>query len=459
MALTPLPLKVKLAYGMGELAGAVPVSLAAFFLLYFFTSVVGLSPALAGSILLLGRVWDAINDPIVGWLSDRTRSRLGRRYPWMVYGAIPLALCCTLLWVVPPLERQSSLFLYYGLLSLAIYVAFTAVQLPFTALAAELTPDYDERTSLMGIKAGFSIGGSLAALVLAQIVFAQVSQPRQQYLILGLISSGVAVVAIAVCVMGTYRRYWQVESLRLERTSPPPVPLATQLHSLVQNQAFRQVLGLYLFAWMGVQVTAAMLPYFVDSWMGLPETHFAQMALAVQSTALVAMVGWSWLGHRAEKRTLFLLGAPISIVCLLCLVTVQPAQVSWMYALAVGVGIGVSTLYLAPFAMLPDVIDLDELHTGQRREGLYFSAVVFLQKLGLAIALFLSGQVLEWTGFSAQAAQQPAAALWAVRLLLGPIPALLLAASLWFAWRYPISRRKHQEILLSLNARQEQQNS
>jgi glycoside/pentoside/hexuronide:cation symporter, GPH family len=458
-----MSLPSRVAYGVGELAGAIPVSLAAFFLLYFLTTVVGLSPALAGSVLLLGRVWDAVNDPVVGWLSDgqgptlwghRTHSPLGRRYPWMVYGAVPLALGCVLLWWVPPLEGQGSLFAYYALLSVGIYLAFTAVQLPYTALAAELSDDYDERTSLIGFKSAFSIGGSLLGLVLAQIIFAQVAQPRQQYFLLGLVSGGIALVAIAICVLGTYRRYWQMEAQRRQRPRAASWSLANQIQSLWQNVAFRQVLGLYLFAWMGIQVTAAMLPYFVAAWMGLPETHFAQMALTVQGTAIVSMAGWGWLGKRTEKRTIFLAGAPISGVCLLGLVTVQPGQIAWMYALAAGVGLGLATLYLVPFAMLPDVIDLDELQTGHRREGVYFSAVVFLQKLGLAIALFLSGQVLNWTGLTADATAQPPSALWAIRLLIGPLPALLVAGSLWFAYRYPLSRQQHQEIVLKLQAQQ-----
>jgi GPH family glycoside/pentoside/hexuronide:cation symporter len=122
-----------------------------------------------------------------------------------------------------------------------------------------------------------------------------------------------------------------------------------------------------------------------------------------------------------------------------------------MYSLGILAGLGVATLYTMPFAMLPDVIDLDELQSGQRREGLYFSSLVFLQKLGLAAALFLSGQLLSWTGYSPQAVTQPDQALWAIRLLIGPLPALLLLGSLWFAYRYPISRDHHRQILAALD--------
>jgi GPH family glycoside/pentoside/hexuronide:cation symporter len=127
-----------------------------------------------------------------------------------------------------------------------------------------------------------------------------------------------------------------------------------------------------------------------------------------------------------------------------------------MYALGVVAGMGVATLYLIPFAMLPDVVDLDELQTGRRREGLYFSALVFLQKFGLAAALFLSGQLLHWTGYDPQAATQPALALWTIRLLIGPLPALLLLGSLWFAYRYPIDRDRHRQILEALEVQRHQ---
>ncbi|WOD40083.1 MFS transporter [Nodosilinea sp. E11] len=455
--LPPLPFSVKVFYGVGELAAAVPASLSAFFVLYFFTTVAGLSPALAGAVLLFGRFWDAINDPLIGWLSDRTVSPWGRRYPWMLGGVIPLAISSVLLWTVPPFASQWGIFAYYIVLSLFAFAAFTTVQLPYTALAAELADDYDERTDLIGMKSAFSIGGSIVALLMAQAVFARVADPARQYIILGALSASLAVVIIGLCVAGTYRRYWQVQAGRPRLATDTQSPaLLPQLRSVFSNSAFRQVLGLYLCGWMSVQVTAAMLPYFVGAWMGLPATHFAQMALAVQGTAIAMLWGWDWVAKRTGKRTVFLMGAPLAALALGGLATVQPGQVVWMYSLGVIAGIGVATLYMVPFAMLPDVVDLDELNTGLRREGLYFSALVFLQKLGLAIALFISGQVLGWTGYVANADSQPAAALNAIRLLIGPLPALLLVVGLWFCYRYPISRDRHQQILLALQTQRQQ---
>ena len=411
----------------------------------------GLTPALAGSVLLFGRLWDAINDPLVGWLSDRTESRLGRRYPWMLLGVIPLSICFVLLWTVPPVTTQWGLFSYYAVLSLFAFASLTAVQLPYTALAAELSDDYDERTALISMKSAFSIGGSILGLVMAQIIFERVNDPAAQYRLLGQLSASLAVFMIVICVLGTYRRYWQVQANR-PRLAPnaAATSLLSDIRSVFRNAAFRKILGLYLCGWVGIQLTAAMLPYFVDVWMGLPESHFARMALTVQGTAIAMVIVWERVARLSGKRTVFLLGAPLAVLALSALITLQPGEVFMMYVLGVFAGMGVATMYMVPFSMLPDVVDLDELETGLRREGLYFSAVVFLQKLGIAVALFASGSFLGLTGFAADAESQPLAVLWAIRLLIGPLPAILLLGSLWFAYRYPINRRCHQQILLAL---------
>lgn len=451
--LPPLPFSVKLTYGSGELAAAIPSSLSAFFVLYFFTSVAGLTPALAGGVLLFGRLWDAINDPLIGWLSDRTRSPLGRRYPWMLVGVVPLAVCFVLLWTVPPVQRQWQLFAYYATLSIFAFASLTAVQLPYTALAAELSDDYDERTALISMKSAFSIGGSILGLLMAQVVFDRIADPRAQYHLLGKLSASSAVFMIMICVAGTYRRYWQVQAGRSTlKPRSSSTSLIAEIRSVFNNSAFRKILGLYLCGWIGIQLTAAMLPYFVNAWMGLTESHFARMALTVQGSAIAMVLVWERVAKLSGKRTVFMVGAPLAILALVSLMTIQPGEVVLMYLLGIIAGAGVATMYMVPFAMLPDVIDLDELQTGLRREGLYFSALVFLQKLGIAVALFVSGQLLDITGFIANAPTQPANALWAIRFLIGPLPAMLLLCSLWFACKYPISRQRHHQILVELHS-------
>lgn len=448
---TRLSFQTKFAYGVGELGTAIPIGLAVFYLLFFLTEVVGLSPTLAGTVLLVGRAWDAVSDPIIGWLSDRTHSPWGRRYPWLVFGALPLGFFTCMLWLVPPLTSQAGLFIYYVLMALGGYTAFSVVILPMVAIATELTPDYDERTSIMSVRSGANIIGSMVGLVLAQTIFALVDNTRQQYMLLGGVSGVFIVLAIAVCVVGTYGQYqWVMQP----QTEVSPHSMGLQLQRVFENRAFRWVMGLYLCSWVGVQVTAAMLPYFVTDWMQLGEQHFTQMAIAIQGSSVAMLPFWLWCTKRTTKQMVYFLGAPLALLGVCFMGLLQPHQISLMYLVGMITGAGLSTFYLVPFAMLPDVIDEDELRTGERQEGMFISLMVFLQKVGGAIAIFLAGSLLEWADHVG-----PEQRLLVIRLLASAVPSLLIVGGLYCVHRYPLTRQIHHRIRLQLERNREQPQS
>lgn len=456
-----LDFKTKLAYGVGELGGAIPNNILVFYVLFFLTNVAGLNSSLAGGVLLVAKAWDAINDPLIGWLSDRTRSRLGRRYPWMLVGAIPLGLFFFLQWVVPPINNQWLLFSYYTAVAILFYASISSVLVPFSSLAAEITQSYDERTSLVTFKSTFWVGGSIFVLGLAQIIFARVEAPTS-YLLLGACCGFLATLSVYISVFGTYERYKIMQGRRHQVEEPEKIPILKQIKIALSNRPFLYVIGIYLCSWLGVQVTAAILPYFVIDWMGLSKSHFSQMALTVQISSLVAMFFWGAIAQRFGKKAIYCMGIPLTICAQAGLFFIQPGQVSLMYILAVLAGLGLSTAYIVPWSMLPDVVDLDELNTGQRREGIFYGFVVQFQKLGLAAALFLVGRILDWAGLIPAVASQPPpiqpnSVLWAIRLIIGPIPTLILICGLVLAYFYPITRSKHEEILLKLKERRDNQ--
>ncbi len=437
------------------MSSEVPGSILTFFMLFFLTNVAGLNPALAGATLLVGKVWDAFNDPLVGWLSDRTQSRLGRRYPWMLWGAIPMGLLFALQWWVPPTSNQIGLFIYYSAIALLFDTASTTVIVPYSTLGAELTRHYDERTSLVSYKAAFSIGSSILGLVLAQLIFARISDPRSKYFMTGAICAGVAVLAAFLCVWGTHKRFRELEAERSQIERPTTPPLSQQIRLAFSNRPFLYVVGIYMCSWVGLQVTAAMLPYFVINWMGLPDEHFTQMALAVQGTALVTMPLWGWLGQKFGKRTIYCMGVPLTLIAQAGLFLLQPGQLVLMYALGALAGAGLATAYLVPWSMLPDVVDLDELQTGHRREGIFYGFVVPMKKIGAAISLFLVSTLLAWSGLVSggtdQPVIQPDSALQMIRWLVAPIPSVVLIGGLILAYVYPITRDRHQQILMQLS--------
>lgn len=466
-----LSFPTKLAYGAGDLGPAITANILAFFLLFFFTNVAGLNAGLAGSVLLIGKIWDAVNDPIVGMLSDRTNHRWGRRLPWMLWGAIPFGIFFFLEWVVPqfssnPTANQWGLFWYYVIISLLFNTAYTAVNLPYTALTAELTQDYNERTSLNSFRFTFSIGGSILSLILAQIIFAVVKSPdgsgaasTLQYAILGAVCAVISVLPLYWCAFGTRDRVLAAERQRIATSdSEASLPFAEQLKIAFSNRPFLYVIGIYFCSWLAVQVTAAIIPYYVVNWMQLSEAQFIQVTLAVQGTALIMLFVWSAISDRVGKKAVYFMGMGFWVIAQAGLFFLQPGQVALMYGLAVLAGFGVSTAYLIPWSMVPDVIELDELQTGQRREGVFYAFMVLLQKMGLAIGLFLLGVGLEWAGFQERLPgqplpQQPESALSAIRVAIGPLPTLALLLGLVLAYFYPITREVHAEILLKLQER------
>jgi GPH family glycoside/pentoside/hexuronide:cation symporter len=197
--------------------------------------------------------------------------------------------------------------------------------------------------------------------------------------------------------------------------------------------------------------------------MQMPEATFPQVAIAVQGTALVMLFVWSSISKRYGKKSVYFMGMGVWIIAQAGLFFLQPGQVGLMYILAILAGCGVSTAYLVPWSMIPDVIDLDELNTGQRREGVFYSFMVLLQKIGLAVGLFLVGQALDIAGFISTVPGQPApiqpdSALLAVRFAIGPLPTIVLIIGMIFTFLYPITKEVHADILLQLSEKKRQEN-
>jgi GPH family glycoside/pentoside/hexuronide:cation symporter len=447
-----LSLATKLAFGAGDAGAGITATLLVFSFLVFLTDVAHLKPGLASSVLAIGKIWDAFNDPIIGVLSDRTRSKWGRRHAWMICAAIPFGLLFSLHWIVPPFlseDHQMGLFWYYVAVSIAFNTAFTAVNLPYTALSPQMTQDYDERTSLTGFRFAFSIGGSLAALAFGFVLSQQTLPPAQQYALLGGISAIASIVTIYWCVWGTTDP--TAGELPPIETLQPQASWWQEIRDALTNVPFRYVIGIYLCSWFAFQLTATTIPYFVTYYMGV-DSYFA-VALIVQGSAMLALFLWAKLGETIGRRGVYFLGTGLWTIAQAGLFMITPAQQGLMYVLCALAGVGIATAYLVPWSMITDVTDLGELQTGERREGTFYSLMVLLQKLGLAFGLAMVGQALEKFGFDSTLPAQSDSVLTALRVLVAPFPACILAIGLVLAYFYPLTKSVHAEILLQLSDR------
>lgn len=445
-----LPFGRKLAFSTGDLATSIPLAILMFFQLYFLTDVARLDPALAGWAVGLGKVWDAINDPLFGLISDRIRSRFGRRRVVLLFAAVPLGLSFMLMWMVPPFG-QMGLAIYYTLSFILFDTLFTFIHVSYNALTPEMTPDYDERSSLNGIRMIFSITGTLGAIILATVIGWYITDLVKLYLILA-VGLGVATM-IPPLIVFTVTREKPAELL------PKPLGARQAIRETLANRPFWLVIGLYLFSWTASSIIAAVLIYYAAYYIGVPEQ--AQYYILVGEGAAIAFIPlWVWVARKLDKRRAFIIGTATWIVVLVALIFVQPGQSGLAYILAALSGSGIAVAYVLPWSMVPDIIEMDELKTGQRREGSYYAFASFFQKLGTGFAIWLLGQVLSLTGYvspttAVQFPLQPAAAVQAIRFTIGLAPAVLLVLSILLAWRYPISREMHRELRDELAARME----
>ena len=444
-----LSLRTKLLFSTGDLSTSIPLAILMFFQLYFLTDVARLRPDYAGWAVGAGRMWDAINDPLFGLLSDRIRTRWGRRRVLLLFGAVPLGLSFMLMWIVPGLG-QMGLAIYYALVFILFDTAFTLVHVGYNSLTPEMTSDYDERSSLNGYRMVFSISGTLGAIILATVLGWSIKDQRLLYGLIGFILGLVAMIPPLVVFSITRER--PAEEL------PEPLPMRQAIQSTLSNYPFRLVMGLYLLSWTTASILAAVLIYFATYYLRVPE-QANYFVLLAQGMAILFIPVVVWLSRRLDKRRAFILGSVTWIAVFLGIFSLRADQVTLGYVLAALSGLGIATAYVIPWAMVPDIIEYDQLRTGQRREGSYYSFASFFQKLATGLAIWGIGQALAWAnyitpGLGEAPPIQPPQAIQVIRIFAGPVPAILLILAIICAWYYPISRESHKATLEQLAERE-----
>ncbi|HJW89509.1 MAG TPA: glycoside-pentoside-hexuronide (GPH):cation symporter [Anaerolineales bacterium] len=456
-----LSLLTKLVYGSGDWGMASFGTLRQVFYAIFLTDVVGLEPRLASFAALFGIIWDAINDPLVGALSDRVRTRWGRRRPFLLFFSIPFGLSFLLLWWAPPWESQVARMLTVLLAFMISDTLQTLITVPFFALTPEITQDYDERTTLTGYRMFFNLLASLATAVSAPMIVdmaikAGLNQ-QQGYLIVAGMFGGLAALPFLLIFL-----------VVREKTPPgelsgPKTPFKDTLRTAWSNKPFRFAVGLYMMNWITFDLVALMLPYFLVYWVAqgdlLASVNLFGEELSLESavlgllliTAVLVLPFWMWLAHKLDKRSAYIAGMTFWALVQVVIFFVKPGQIGLILVLAMFAGLSVSTAHALPEAIFPDVIEWDELRTRRRNEGVYYGVKNFIHKLTGAVAIFFALQVLGWIGYQAPPADvtrfsQSPETLTAIRWLTGPAGALLLVSAIAIAWFYPLSRERHARI-------------
>jgi GPH family glycoside/pentoside/hexuronide:cation symporter len=430
-------------YGSGDLGFSLTSTIVGVYFAIYLTDVVGVSPGIAAIAFFIGRTWDYINDPLFGYISDRTRTRWGRRRPYLLFGPIPFAIVFTLLWWKPPIQGDVALVVYYSIMFVLYDTAVTMIYMPYTALTPELTSDYDERTSLMSVRAFFSIVGSLLAFTIPLMIVGSMSpENAPNVLLMGFSFAIISAIPLYVVFFGTRER---PEFMNQKKPG-----LFEALRASLQNRPFIFSAGIYLFTWLTVDFLQFILLYFIKYVVEREAINWAIM-LTIFGIAIIALPLWTWISRRYDKRLAYIAGMIFFAVVLLVLINVTPATPLYLILiLCVLAGIGVSAAHVIPWAIIPDAVEYGELKTGKRYEGMFYSLISLAQKVASSIAIPLGLLVLGSTGYIPNSATQPPRAILGIRIVTGPIPAAMICIGILFAVLYPLGREGYSKIALEL---------
>ena len=430
----------KLLYGLGEFGPSVAGgTIIPFYFLFFLTDVAGVRPGVAGTLLLVARIWDAVNDPLVGAISDRTRTRLGRRRPYILTGAVPLAITYSLLWIVPHGLTGTSLALYY-LGAYFLYDLFmTIVTGPFYALMPELSLDSDERTSIVTYRMATSIITGLGAAVALPLVFNAFPDLKQGFLWAGA-SVGILTGLPFLLIGGLLRE-------RADFQSPSRLTIRDSIRIVLRSRPFWLAMLVGWLAWLAIAIVEAVFAYYVVYWSGIPEADSAIVLAIILGSAALFLPLVNAMAGRLEKKWAFVVATATWGATHVLLWFVPPASAVPVYIVGALAGLGVAAAHILPTSMAADVMEALEIDSGERQEGVFGGVMNLMQKLGNSVALLAIGWVLELTGYQPGAAIQSAATLTGLRVMVSWVPVVLLGAACLAAAAFPITRRIHRSLV------------
>ncbi len=455
-----LPTSVKFGWGMGSIGPISMMYLTSFFAVVFMATYLGISPTIAGLIILLTKIFNMFTDPLVGILSDRINTSWGRRRPFMLAGGIAGGLACIFFFNVPVFENINVTIGYMALVTVLYFTAYTAFNVPYLAMPAEMTQSPDERTSIMTWRVFFVSVAGYVGLAFAPFLVWVGGQDREAYEFMSWVMGALLFAAMAYAVYATRRAtFTTYES--------PQHSLKEQIATALGNKPFVNITIAKLLQLLGLSTTTAALPFVALYLIGGDFWLLTIYGLSLNTASILIISLWRKASKAIEKKHLYVIAITGYALCgmtwwftgtdeLTPLATLQWSEdisftiPSLAYVVrCAGLGIFTAGVLLLGQSMVPDAIAYDYVRTGLRREGMFSAIYSFVEKMALAIGPLILGIVLDMNGFitsSQGVVEQPDSAINAIYIGIAVIPPLAALASIPFLLMYDLTDEKLQNV-------------
>ena len=462
-----LPVKTKLGYGLGAIAYSVPNQIMASFFLFYVTVVLHISPMIAGIIVAISVIWDAVTDPWVGHISDGTQStRFGRRHLYLIIGGLGTAVGTACLWSISPQASEM-----HKIIMLLVFVLFTKTMLtfygaPYFAIGGTISNNYDERSSIQSYRATFHIIGMIIAVAGMTVIFfrSTAEYPKGQlnpeaYPAMGYTIAIITLVIALIAVVVIPKDRKQPSKQELEQKTK-----VWQLaYDSLKNSNFRAIILMIFLLEIAFQVSISIGFHVSTYTYNLTGPQIGIIGITVLVFSILSQPLWVHLSRRLEKKTALIIGMffgiggfaglPLMFVGLEWLPLNHSMTVPLMMGFSVISGIGNGAFMSLPFSMVADAVDQSEIKTRRRQEGLFFGMYNFAYKAGISISVLIGGILLDVIGFDSTLTEQSVATTYNLAMVPTWMLIVMSPVIYWVASKYQLDREQHDEILATLDAR------
>lgn len=442
-----LTMTAQLGWAFGQFAIASHMAIISIYLLFYLTEAHHVPAALAGIVLLVPRIWNVITDPLMGAISDRTRSRWGRRRPYLLLGGLVWGLSFVAMFAMPEFAEPRTAAIVFCVLFLLVNTGVSLYHVPYSAMAPEMTGDYHQRLRLVGYKEMAARMAVLLAIAVSPVLISLGSTPLEGYRFVGMAFGGLILLSGLVAFFTTAR----APAIAFQ---PQKMSFREQLATLRQNRPLAVLSGAYLFSNIASAAFSGMLIYYITVVSGQSPAIMGVLYPLNALTSVAMTPVWTRIASRIGKREACLAAYAGLVLCWLAVIVLPAGQVWMLYPLMVVFGAFNAGGELLPNAMVPDTVEYDEMISGSRREGTIYGAWVFIQQTGMALGSFVVSLVLAWIGYqSVEAANAEVAS--GIRYGLALVPAGFVLLSFLLVRGYALSAGEFSRIQSVLASRRQ----